>query len=314
MLSHPDCDEVRYPVEIARQAHWDGVAPGDDAPTPVWLPPRGQLGPDEVYVPAGWFRSGGDPEIPEWSLPARRLWCEALVVQRFPVTNARYLAFLDDLVAQGRTDEALRHAPRVRRARADEEGSLLYGFDGERFSLVADGEGHVWLPDYPVVHIDWFGARAWLAWWAQRTGRPWRLPGELEWEKAARGVDGRFYPWGDSLDPSWCCMTDSHPGERLPAVVDSFPVDTSVYGVRGLGGNVRDWCVDVSEELPAAVGGRVVVDGSRPLPARAHRTYRGGAWHGSAAGARSTSRHREVPNNRIPFLGVRGFRPVPEAS
>ena len=81
---------------------------------------------------------------------------------------------------------------------------MLYGW--------ADLYQEQWLPEWPVVQVDWHGAAAYLAWWAERTGRPWRLPGELEWEKAARGIDGRFYPWGDFLDPSWCRMRDSARG------------------------------------------------------------------------------------------------------
>ena len=84
--------------------------------------------------------------------------------------------------------------------------------------------------------VDWFAATAYAAWLAARTATPWRLLGELEWEKVARGGDGRLHPWCDGFDPSWCCVRASHPGRPLPTVVDSYPVDESVYGVRGLGG------------------------------------------------------------------------------
>jgi len=313
VLRHPDRPEVRYPFEVPRQGHWDGVAPGDRDPTPVWLPPQGALHDHEVYVPAGWFRSGGDPEAPS-SQPARRLWCDALVVHRFPVTNRQYLAFLDDLVARGRTDEALRHTPRHQAGRAGEQGALLYGFDGERFSLVEDAQGDPWLPDWPVFHVDWHGARAYLAWLAERTGRPWRLPGQLEWEKAARGVDGRLYPWGDHCDPSWCCIADSHRGGRLPAVVDSFPVDTSPCGVRGMGGNTRDWCLDLLESPVDIADNRVAQpESALKEPPRALRVARGGAWSSAARYARSAYRFRYEPTNRNSSLGFRGlWRPAPE--
>ncbi len=62
LIRHPDRKEVRYPVSIGRQEHWDGVRPGDSAPTPIWLPQTGLLAPDDCYVPAGWFWSGGDPK------------------------------------------------------------------------------------------------------------------------------------------------------------------------------------------------------------------------------------------------------------
>jgi formylglycine-generating enzyme required for sulfatase activity len=93
--------------------------------------------------------------------------------------------------------------------------------------------------------VTWTQARRYAAWRAQREALPWRLPAELEWEKAARGVDGRFFPWGDHLDPSFCCMLRSHLGRPLPALVSDFPFDESPYGVRGLAGNMRDWCLDL---------------------------------------------------------------------
>lgn len=108
----------------------------------------------------------------------------------------------------------------------------------------------MWLPEMPVCMIDWFGAKAYAAWQSSRDGKGWRLTMEQEFEKAARGVDGRFFPWGDSLDPSWCCMRHSHQGHKLPSVVDSYPIDVSVYGIRGLGGNMREWGEEIYSPVP----------------------------------------------------------------
>ena len=168
------------------------------------------------------------------------------MMRRFPVTNREYLAFLDDLVAQGREEEALLWVPRERVGTQGQEGPMNYGRDERgRFALVVDADGDAWLPDWPVLNIHFGCAVAFGRWEAARRGRPWRLPGDLEWEKAARGVDGRFFPWGDVLDGAWCCWVDSYAGRPLPAVVDSFPVDESTFGVRGMGGNVQDWCADL---------------------------------------------------------------------
>src|SRR6185295_5395657 len=117
--------DVRYPVFIHRMAHWDGVRPHGTEPFAIWLPPDGFLGTDDLYVPAGLFRSGGDPTAFAGH-PLRHLWVDPFVVKRFPVTNAQYIGFLDDLVRQGREDEALRHAPRERASREGDLGSLLY--------------------------------------------------------------------------------------------------------------------------------------------------------------------------------------------
>jgi serine/threonine-protein kinase len=84
-------------------------------------------------------------------------------------------------------------------------------------SLPIDADGHAWHPDWPILMITAHQAQAYLRWRSARSGRAYRLPSELEWEKAARGVDGRRYPWGDRLDPTFCVMMDSHRGPASPA-------------------------------------------------------------------------------------------------
>ncbi len=318
-ITHPDCATVRYPFHVPRQGHWHAVAPGDTTPTPIWLPPKNDIGPNEVYVPAGWFRSGGDSEAP-LSHPARPLWCDGFVIDRFPITNQQYLLFLDDLVSQGRVDEALRHAPRERAGTSAELGALIYGFDGRHFSLRPDADGDIWLPQWPVLHVDWFGARAYQAWRAKSTGRPWRPPAELEWEKAARGVDGRWFPWGDHVDPSWCLIGQSHRGPQLPVEVDTFPVDRSPYGVRGLGGNTADWCLDRFDVQPAqhlqtsqtgpGMGQsrqRVAIPTTpNDVSPKALLVVRGGSWDSTATNTRVARRFRFVPHYRHASMGLRG--------
>ena len=190
-------------------------------------------------------------------------------MRRFPVTNAEFLEFLNDLAARGRTADALAAAPRERDSGP---GALIVGFDGTRFALRPDADGHPWKPDVPVVMVDWHGAEAYAAWYAEQTGQPWRLPTSAEWEKAGRGVDGRVLPWGSHVDPLWCCMGASHAGPATPQVVDSYPADVSVYGVRGLAGNVRDWCADVVDPR------------GRPDPSGLFRIRRGGFWHANDEG------------------------------
>ena len=113
------------------------------------------------------------------------------------------------------------------------------------FALGRDDEGVPWLPDGPVFMVNWHGALVYAAWLAKQTGRAYRLPGELEYEKRARGVDARAFPWGDAFDPSRACMRLSHAdGGLRPAPVTEFPADESPYGVRGLAGNIVEWCAD----------------------------------------------------------------------
>ncbi len=274
---------VRLPVYIGRGERWSAVTP-DGAPLVVRLPALGELGPDDVYVPAGPFRAGGDP-VSATARAASRPWVGAFVLDRFPVTNAQWIAFLEDLLAQGREDDAARCVPRAR----DTGGREEYAREGNRYFLRPDAEGDLWQPDWPVMLVDAEAAELYARWRAARDGLPWRLPTELEWEKAARGVDGRWYPWGDSFDASWACVRESHRGRPLLAAVTAFPGDESPYGVRGLAGGVRDLCV--------GDGDPVVV--------------RGGAWSLVGAGARAAHRVPIAANVRAPTTGVRLARTFP---
>jgi len=299
---------VRYPVFIERGQHWRGVRPGSSRPFAIALPMHGALGSSACYVPAGWFYAGGDPDAHD-SWPRRRFWADAFVMQRFPVTNREYIAFLDDLVAQGREGDALKHAPRERGGTVGELGAMIYGRDDRgRFELRPDADGDMWLDDEPVAMISWHNASAYADWRAERDGLSWRLPMEQEFEKAARGVDGRFFPWGDDLDPSRCCMRDSHQNQTLPSVIESYPVDVSVYGVRGLGGNMRDWCLDVYQpEVP----NDALVSCIHAADMVADRVYRGGTWYGAEAYCRAAARMRNAPLARLDAVTLRLLRPYP---
>ncbi|MCB9797211.1 MAG: SUMF1/EgtB/PvdO family nonheme iron enzyme [Alphaproteobacteria bacterium] len=157
--------------------------------------------------------------------------------------------------------------------------------------------------------VDWRGAQAYAAWEAARTGQPWRLPGELEWEKAARGVDGRAFPWGDGFDPSWTAMRQSAPGRSLPVEAGTRPVDESPYGVRDMGGNAADWCAE-----PFSEGGPELGEGGRGLPgdprwARdpsvTRVVRRGGSWDGSWNRLRVANRNSDLKTTRCYFASFR---------
>lgn len=311
ILRYPGRIDVHYPISIERLQHWDGVPPGGSKAAPIPLPYRSALSPEDCYVPAGWFLSGGS-EV-SLSLPARRLWVEGMVFRRFPVTNTEFITFLEDLVAQGRRDEAMQFVPRTH-APAGRQGAAIYGFDGKRFSLIPDTEGDVWGRDWPVMMVDWLAARAYAAWEADRTGRRWRLPGELEWEKGARGVDGRRYPWGEGFDPSWACMRSSHEGNPLPCSVERFAVDESPYGIRGMGGNMSDWCADVYRETGPSVSaqGRAYPEGMETWHGSedALVVRRGGSWDSAPARLILANRNGDKPLFKSFFLGFRLVRSI----
>jgi formylglycine-generating enzyme required for sulfatase activity/tRNA A-37 threonylcarbamoyl transferase component Bud32 len=273
---------VDYPVHLGRGDHWHGLPPGARAPTPIVLPWRDELGPEDCYVPAGWFQFG--------ETPGRWLWLDAFVMRRFPVTNREYVEFLDDLVVQGRAEEAERHQPRP-------DGGPCYRrrSDG-RFELPTDEH---WAPDAPVTSVDHPAATAFARWMAARTGFPWRLPWEAEWEKAARGVDGRKCPMGDFMDPAWADIRGSR-GRFDPR---AWPDDVSVYGVRGTMGGAGDWCADAWQSRARDVEGRPIFQAADPMGGQA--VWRGGFRSIPVELARTTTRHAGQVWRRLPQIGLR---------
>ncbi len=307
-LQAPGHELVRYPVYIGRARDWLSIPPGEEQPAIVPLPPREILSEDERYVPPGWFLSSGYQTTASW-LPRRWLWCDGLVFRRHPVTNAEFVTFLDDLVDQGKEEEALRWAPRER-GQQGVAGTQVYGRTPEgRFVLQPDAEGHMWEPGYPVFLVAWEGARAYAAWLAARSGLPWRLPMELEWEKAASGVDGRKYVWGNHFDPSWCASWDSSP-TPLPSVVGSYPIDRSVYGIEDMAGLARELCADPWRAGRTLATPRVQVNNEDD--GEEQRTSRGGCWNGAEELARISWRTRDRRSSRIHDTGFRLVRSWPE--
>jgi eukaryotic-like serine/threonine-protein kinase len=299
--------EVIYPIAVGREAQWSSHFGGEKKP--VHLPPLGELGPEDCYVPAGWFWLGGDSL--SGSLKKRRVWCDPFVIRKYPVTNRNYIQFLNDLLAQDRENEALRHAPREHAGHSGDMGAIIYGRSKDGgFKLVPDGDGMVWSLDWPAIHVDWHSAIAYAEWMSARDGKKWRLPYEAEWEKSARGVDGRAYPWGNGFDPSWTCMRSS--GER-PGIspVDGFPVDESPYGVRGMAGNVADWTMSLhSPNGPNIVDSKVQEIPPSLSGVRKHLVVRGGFWHQPAKSLRLDNRGCFASTSRLPSLGFRLARSI----
>jgi serine/threonine-protein kinase len=295
-IRSPGHHPVSYPVQIGRGVHWDGVPPGATEPFPIDLPPLGSLADDDCYVPAGWFWSGGDLPQLQSPLPRRRLWCHAFVMQKYPVTNREYVGYLEGLRMAGREDEALARCPSVGK-------TLLYqrGPDGA-FQLGRDQTGAVWAPDMPVVAIDWHDAVAYAQWRADYDGLPWRLCHELEWQKAARGVDERTYPWGTACDPSMARMLGSRQEQLGPGSITEHPGDISPYGVCGMAGNISDWTLDAFPQGTRVVGD--IVSAGPPDDAKL-RVIAGGHWMLGAWWCRSDTRRRASPTTHSGYYGFR---------
>ena len=167
---------------------------------------------------------------------------------------------------------------------------------------------------WPVLQVDWHAARAYCAWRATIDGLPWRLPYELEREKATVGADGRRLPWGDQLEGTWSRCRTGQPGRPLPAPVGTYPVDESVYGIRDLAGNCRDWCLD-----PRTSEGPRITPSGRWEPAEIDpaasvwRVSRGGSWAAGHGYCVAGARFGVPASYRTALLGFRLFRSLPSA-
>lgn len=261
--------------------------------------------PELVSIPEGQFWSGSDRTERELgyrldesayghSRTRERKWyeyeykkkqrhTEAYQITRTLVTNHHYQAFA---AATGH------RLPDV-----DEATWRSYGL----VHPYARTRRHAWINeeppegrlDHPVVLVSHDDARAYADWLSGVTGRIWRLPTWLEWEKAARGLDGRVFPWGNAWDPARLNSHDEGPFDTLP--VGSFPEGASPFGLLDPAGQVFEWTA--SETGP----GRFEV--------------RGGSWDDSGCGVcRPAARHSRPQDLKHILIGFRlvvGARSAP---
>lgn len=237
------------------------------------------IGAPMIFIPGGQFTMGSDSmDSSPNEQPLTPVKLSPFFMARHPVTNAQFEQF----------DPA--HKQR-RMARAGDE--------------------------HPVVYVSSIDAGKYCQWLSQKDGRKYRLPTEAEWEFAARGTDGRRYPWGEQTgrgelanfadastsfpwrDP-W--TNDGHP-ETSP--VGAYPRGASVFGVEDMAGNVWEWCMDYFAPFPG-----VLKHNPRGATSGAKRVYRGGSWKSRFPNLRATARGSNAPSYSCNDLG---FRVVCEA-
>jgi len=301
-LVRADGGITRLPARVVRDETWT-VASSPGVSFPVRC--LGDLSEDEVHVPAGWALVGGDEQAIE-PVPARTVWIDDFVMQRVQVTVAEYLVFLEALPL----GEAAVCVPRSQHATGhDPTAPPLVEQVSGRWQIRGRGEGGQPIdPRWPVTSIDWNAATRYARWLAETSGLPWRLPDELEWEKAARGVDGRSFPWGDFGEPTWARVVGSTEGVPCRAPVGSYPIDESPYGVRDMAGNARTWCAGTW-----ALAGPSVERGQlAAMPALvgdpALRVIRGSSWSSVGALTRCASRFAGKPEESFSAVGIRVVR------
>lgn len=162
-----------------------------------------------------------------------------------------------------------------------------------------------WGPDHPIVYVSWPAASAYARWLRERDELPWRLPMELEWEKAARGADARRLPWGNR--PCGGRYGTLFTTDDLPDI-HAFVEDLSPYGVRGMAGTVVDFTASAYRpEAPGVPGQAVAVVDPTPLEPPELATRRGAAWRDAGALGYAEERGPCIPTQET---RARSFRLV----
>lgn len=195
-------------------------------------------------------------------------------ITRTPITNREYAAFI--AVTKHR-------APGVD-AKTWRSYGLAHPYERTRRHAWKDRKPPAGREDHPVVLVSREDARAYAAWLTKKTKKRWRLPSEDEWEKAARGEDGRRFPWGDEFDPARLNSHDAGPFDTTP--VGRFPAGASPYGLLDAAGQVFEWTATAAGE------GRAIV--------------KGGSWDDRGCGVcRPAARHSRPAGLRHILVGFR---------
>ncbi len=228
--------------------------------------PPADLDLDEmVLVPAGEFVMGSDMNWKEE--PAHTEYTKAFRIDKYEVTVSEYAHFVCDT-----------------------------GHRVPKYWLRRDGKPGVGSELLPVVYVDYDDACAYCEWEGKR------LPTEAEWEKAARGTDGRNFPWGDDWNPDYANTWEKGAHRRAP--VYAYPEGASPYGALNMGGNVWEWTSSWLVNYPASelefdfVGSDLVL--------------KGGSWLDFADSTRPARRHEFTPTIRYNTVGFRCVKDVAE--
>ncbi len=234
--------------------------------------------PEMVAVPAGEFIRGSDKvdadrqgeefgSAKPWYLdehPQHKMHLPAFYIDRYEITNAQYKTFIDATRSRPPVSFFIRSVPPGR-------------------------ENH------PVTDVSWYDADHYCRWAGKR------LPTEAEWEKAARGTDGREFPWGNAYDNKKLNAGDSGFGDIVP--VGSFKAGASPYGAMDLSGNVWEWTADWYRPYPGSTY-------KHPNFGEKQKVFRGGGWGGQGHFSlplfyRTTYRSSIPPEEAYADLGFR---------
>lgn len=228
--------------------------------------------PGMVYIPEGYFQMGTSSGKREDAKPMHFVNTSAFFIDKYEVSNAEYSKFM----------LATNHAkPRY--------------WDDKLFNK----------PEHPVVGVSWHDAMAYAKWKSRR------LPTEAEWEKAARGNDGRLYPWGKKWDKGFFFffvniygMDDKY---SRTAPVDYYQSGVSPFGIFNMSGNVWEWCLDWYD--PNYYRDSPEIDPMGPEASKM-KVLRGGSWVNTIESVKVVQRGRNFPHAKTSIYGFRTVLPI----
>lgn len=224
-----------------------------------------------VHVPAGVFWRGSEisePQSRSDEKPKQAIYLDEFWIDLSEVTNSMYAG----CVREGVCDMP---------SQSSSQRNLFY-FGREAFN------------EYPVIYVSWSDADRYCRW----AGR--RLPSEAEWEKAARGVDGRIYPWGNEYASGLLANFDSQVGDTTRT--GSYPGGASPYGVLDMAGNVAEWVADWFD--PNYYLSAAVINPLGPEQGE-FRVQRGGSWLSQTHVIRTAYRLWNYPDSSFEGIGFR---------
>lgn len=264
-----------------------------------WIRPVDDM--EMVFVPEGTFLMGSDPSIDTLAdndeFPLHEVELDGFWIDRTEVTNGQYSEFLN---AQGNLGE----------------GGVTWLDIGDRDVLIELNNGDYIsktdFDNYPVVEISWYGANAYCQWLGGE------LPTEAQWEYAARGPDGRLFPWGNTIDSpranycdsncslDWADMNVNDGYSEVAPIATYSPEGDSWVGATDMAGNVWEW---VSDWYARNYYGEADKDSPLGPEIGDFKVMRGGGWNPDASNLRVANRDANTPDLRSDFIGFRCIMP-----
>ncbi len=248
------------------------------------LPPKVDVN-KMALVPEGEFMMGSDEIHPPNRTPAHKVYLDAFYIDPWEVTNGEMAKFLN---ANGN--------PEGKYIKIGPESFIQK--DGERYFVKDNKE------DYPANFVSWYGAKAYCEWVGKK------LPTEAQWEKAARGTDGRRYPWGSERpSPRFLNFISFTNWKSVLKPVGSYEAGKSPYGVYDMAGNVWEWCSDWYSP-------RYYNDSPHKNPTGPgkgqHKVLRGGLFGENPLYVETSYRNHNRPELQGPYTGFRCVYEEPE--